>query len=82
MGKQLHWKIKYNYVMRYRQGESPTKLGREINPNLKKNPLKNIDQREDLLALIFTKIKKVLHRRIPSSRQKVCHLVQVTERVS
>ena len=41
MGKILHWKIKYNYVMRYRQGESPTKLGREINPNLK-NPLENI----------------------------------------
>ena len=54
MGKQLHCKIKYNYVMRYHKRESPTKLGREINPNLK-NPLENIDQREDLLALFLQK---------------------------
>ncbi len=30
MGKHLHWKIKYNYLMRYYNGESPTKLGKEL----------------------------------------------------
>ncbi len=30
MGKHLDWKTKYNYIMRYKNGESPTKLGREM----------------------------------------------------
>ena len=30
MGKHLNWKIKYNYVIRYINGESPTKLGLEL----------------------------------------------------
>ena len=54
MGKILHWKIKYNYVMRYRQGESPTKLSREIKPKENKTrcngdgaPLKYKMQRLD-----------------------------------
>lgn len=34
---KLSWEIKYNYVMRFINGESPTKLGLEINPSYK-NP--------------------------------------------
>ncbi len=30
MGKHIKWQIKYNHVMRYRDGESPTMLGHEI----------------------------------------------------
>ena len=30
MGKHLNWKIKYNYVMKYINGENPTKLGLEL----------------------------------------------------
>jgi hypothetical protein len=30
MGKHTDAKIKYDYVMRYLEGESPTKLGLEI----------------------------------------------------
>ncbi len=35
MGKHIDAKTKYHYVMRYLNGESPTKLGLEINPQLK-----------------------------------------------
>ena len=34
MAGQFHWKIKYNYVMRYQKGESVTKLSRETRSNL------------------------------------------------
>ncbi len=43
MGKHLSKEIKYNYVMRYKNGESPTKLGLKLanlnltNQNNKKN---------------------------------------------
>ncbi len=30
MGKHIDWKIKYNYLMRYWNGESPTTLGKEL----------------------------------------------------
>ena len=41
MAKHLNWEIKYKYVIRYRQGESPLKLGKEISPDAK-NPCQNI----------------------------------------
>ena len=34
MGKHLGAEIKYNYVMRYQNGESASKIGREINANI------------------------------------------------
>ncbi len=33
MGKHIKAKVKYNYVMRYINGESPTKLAMEYAPN-------------------------------------------------
>jgi len=35
MGKHLDKETKYHYVMRYLNGESPTKLGMEISGNTK-----------------------------------------------